>query len=289
MKAGRKKLFATPVDPYQEFLAEQKKREAQWCEETKAKKARNEEKEAKSFSAGATAEDVASIKLLVQESICKMMEKFEDALFGVERKITVRLGRIEQRLDSLEQNVMIQQPETEQPLSASSILQQDDLQTIDSVALASLNEDMDIFALSPETPTVPTPPTASTSSTPATQSFHELTEAQVGDELIGSCVTPRKLPVVKNILQSESERHKYALKLLPYFFTKDEMSTSNTDGTHQKLPLDTTKLNSLKVLVFSRFPVESSAERDKAWKFIKGKINAKCRLSKHIIKQAGDR
>lgn len=72
MKAGQKKLSATPVDPYQEFLAEQKKREAQWCEETKAKKARNEEKEAKSFSAGATAEDVASIKLLLQESICKV-------------------------------------------------------------------------------------------------------------------------------------------------------------------------------------------------------------------------
>lgn len=36
-----------------------------------------------------------------------MMEKFEDALSGVERKITVRLGRIEQRLDSLEQNVMV--------------------------------------------------------------------------------------------------------------------------------------------------------------------------------------
>lgn len=58
MKAGQKKLSATPVDPYQEFLAEQKKREAQWCEETKAKKARNEEKEAKSFSAGATAVSV---------------------------------------------------------------------------------------------------------------------------------------------------------------------------------------------------------------------------------------
>ncbi|PFX20966.1 hypothetical protein AWC38_SpisGene14561 [Stylophora pistillata] len=92
-----------------------------------------------------------------------MMEKFKDTLSGVERNITLRLGRIEQRLDSLEQNVMIQQPETELPLSGSSILQHDDLETIDSVALASLNEDMDIFALPSETPTVLTPPTASTS------------------------------------------------------------------------------------------------------------------------------
>ena len=35
------------------------------------------------------------------------MEKFEDALSEVEKNITVRLGRIEQRLDSLEQNVMV--------------------------------------------------------------------------------------------------------------------------------------------------------------------------------------
>ena len=153
-------------------------------------------------------------------------------------------------------------------------------------ALASLAENVGIFPLppDPETPTVPTPPTAST---PA--SFHKLTESQVGDELIGSCVTPRKLSVVKNILESESERHKCALKLLPYFFTREEISNSNTEGTHRKLPLDTTKLNSLKVLVFTRLPVQSPAEKDKAWKIIKCKINAKCRLSKHTVKQAGDR
>ena len=58
MKTGRTKLSATPSDPYQEFLAEEKKRAAEWCEQTKAKKARNEEKEPKSSSASVTAEDI---------------------------------------------------------------------------------------------------------------------------------------------------------------------------------------------------------------------------------------
>ena len=36
------------------------------------------------------------------------------------------------------------------------------------------------------------------------------------------------------------------------------------------------KLNSLKVLVFSKFPVESATEKDKLWAFIKTKINVRC-------------
>ena len=115
---------------------------------------------------------------------------------------------------------------------------------------------MDIFPLPPETPMVLTPHTAST---PTIQSFHEVTEARVGDELIGYCITPRKLTVVKNILQCE--QHKYSLQLLPYIFTR-EMSSSNTEGTRKKLPLDTTKMNSLNVLVFNRFIVESHVEKD---------------------------
>ena len=35
------------------------------------------------------------------------MEKFEDTLSEMEKNITVRLGRIEQRLASLEQNVLV--------------------------------------------------------------------------------------------------------------------------------------------------------------------------------------
>ena len=55
---------------------------------------------------------------------------------------------------------------------------------------------------------------------------------------------------------------------------------------YRKTPLDATRLNVLKMLVFSRFPVESPVEKEKCWKFVKGKINGKCRLNKHIHKQA---
>ena len=115
---------------------------------------------------------------------------------------------------------------------------------------------------------------------------HESSEMEVGDEVVSSCVTPRKFMAVKDILKKEKKPHRCALKLLLYFFTSAELSSSNTDGTHNKLPLDSTRLNSLKVLVFSRFPVESTVEKEKSWKSIKGKINGKCRLTKHIHKQA---
>ena len=56
---------------------------------------------------------------------------------------------------------------------------------------------------------------------------------------------------------------------------------SNTDGSHGKQCLDSNKLNSLKVLVFSKFPAESATEKDKLWAFIKTKINARCRAIKY--------
>ena len=47
-----------------------------------------------------------------------------------------------------------------------------------------------------------------------------------------------------------------AVRLLPYFFDKEELSQSNTDGHHGEQCLDSNKLNSLKVLVFTKFPLE---------------------------------
>ena len=52
-----------------------------------------------------------------------------------------------------------------------------------------------------------------------------------------------------------------ALNLLPSFFSKEELATSNTDGTHEKHCLDSNKLKSLKVLVFSKFPVNTMEEK----------------------------
>lgn len=105
-------------------------------------------------------------------------------------------------------------------------------------------------------------------------------EVPVGEEVIRTCVTPRRVHNVQVALQKEVNRHRCAVRRLPYFFTKEELSTSNTDGTHGKQCLDSNKLNSRKVLVFSKFPVECAGERDRLWRFIKTKINAWCRANK---------
>lgn len=107
---------------------------------------------------------------------------------------------------------------------------------------------------------------------------------EVGEELIGTCVTPTRIKTIQHTLSKpETERHLCALKLLPHFFSKEELVESNTDGSHDKKCLDSTKLNSLKILVFSKFPVSNSEEKDKAWRFIKGKINSKCRTTCKIL------
>lgn len=64
-----------------------------------------------------------------------------------------------------------------------------------------------------------------------------------------------------------------------FFLTKQELSTSNTDETHRKVSLDKNKLNWLKALVITKFPTESSEEKDRTWRAIKGKINTKCRAN----------
>lgn len=143
------------------------------------------------------------------------------------------------------------------------------------------------FAL-PLTPTTVTTPTTPVIPEPRSVQEPQSSEIEVGDKVVRSCVTPRKFLAVKDVLKKEHERHRCALGLLPYFFTPAELSNSNTDGTHNKQPLDSTRLNSLKVLVFTCFPVEPSAEKENCWKFIKGKINAKCRLSKHMHEQVGE-
>ena len=177
----------------------------------------------------------------------------------------------------------------------------DELPTIDTAAFGRLSEVVEaseentavpLASTTPLNPSVTAPvvmpPTVLTVTHSQQSVSHEALEMEVGDKVVSSCVTPRKFLAVKDILQKEKKPHKCALKLLPYFFTSAELSSSNTDGTHNKLPLDSTRLNSLKVLVFSRFPVESTVEKEKSWKSIKGKINGKCRLTKHIHKQAGE-
>ena len=51
---------------------------------------------------------------------------------------------------------------------------------------------------------------------------------------------------VRETLQNERDHIKCAIKLLPEFFTTDEMAASNTEGNYGKQPLDKTKLRTLK-------------------------------------------
>ena len=68
----------------------------------------------------------------------------------------------------------------------------------------------------------------------------------VTEDLVRSCVTPWKVEHVHETRQSETDRYKCAIKLLPNFFTPAELAMSNTDGNFGKQPLDKTKLHTLK-------------------------------------------
>ena len=158
-------------------------------------------------------------------------------------------------------------------------LPHEDLPTIDMETMATLRDE------EVESTVPPAPATRESSLMPATPTSATMrqvptAETPVGEEVIRTCVTPKRVRGVQLALRKENERHRCAVKLLPYFFTDEELISSNTDGTHGKLSLDSNKLNSLKVLVFSKFPVESAVEKEKLWKFIKTKINDRCRALK---------
>ena len=169
---------------------------------------------------------------------------------------------------------------------SSDSLSFNDLQTIDVETLSSLSgEVVDVTpqmdAVTPRVDVItPQSPTA-VPVTPNNAMETVCSEVPVGEEVIRTCVTPRKVHSVQIALgQKEVDRHRCAVRLLPYFFTKEELSNSNTDGTHGKQCLDRNKLDSIKVLVFSKSPVESATEKDRLWTFIKSKINARCRATK---------
>lgn len=169
----------------------------------------------------------------------------------------------------------------------------DDLATIDVDSFAKLSDDNTSPLASPTptalTPAAPlvasvTPATPLAASvTPATLCITDISEVSVGEEIIRTCMTPSKVKEVEAMLKVERQRHLCALKLLHFFFSKEELSRSNTGGTHGKQSLDRNKLNSLKALVFAKFPMESSEEKEKIWQAIKGKINTKCRVSKLMV------
>ena len=56
----------------------------------------------------------------------------------------------------------------------------------------------------------------------------------------------------------------------------------------EKKCLDSAKLNSLKVLVFTKFPVGANEDKEKVWRFIKSKINSKCRAIRKCTPKDSD-
>ena len=134
----------------------------------------------------------------------------------------------------------------------------DDLATIDVEALASLSTELP--AIVPTTPyavnarpnshSVPVSPAtpipyAVTTTTPLSipaspavpvpYPVNNAVSATVSEDLIRGCVTPRKVQSIQKVLDKENQRHRCALKLLPFFFTKDELTKCNTDGFNKTL------------------------------------------------------
>ena len=95
-------------------------------------------------------------------------------------------------------------------------------------------------------------------------------------------MTPRRVCGGQEAVRRETNPCKCALKLLPILFTKQEVANSSTDGSHKKGSLDSSRLNSLKTLIFMQFPVTSNEEKDKIWKVIKGKTNSRCQSVTYV-------
>lgn len=156
----------------------------------------------------------------------------------------------------------------------TSCLDADALPTIDVEAFRQV---CDETARTPDQP-----PQKSVSSEPQTPPPCALTETEliVREGLIQTCITPRKVQPLKQTRDKAEKIHKCALKFLPFFFSREELASCNTDGSYGKGSLDATRLNNLKILLFTKFPNNSPLQKDKLWRAIKSKINAKCRASK---------
>ncbi|KAL9950989.1 hypothetical protein ACROYT_G043574 [Oculina patagonica] len=324
----------TPVLNYEQFVADQKKREQEWKANRAVKKPKVDTSVQKTVveipdgDSGPTSDqpsplqkqldaktdeccrlrskleklhedtaETARKQIETQERLFKMMESMQKSMTVMEEKVSVALTKIEDRLDSLEtkansctlfdSGVNYSTPNIEDTLACLAASEQpqsdsDDLPTIDSEALATLCGDTTF----PETEisSIVNPGTPPPQCLPVTVSASPSSPANslVSAELIRTCVTPSKVSKVQQMLSSASERHRCALKLLPSFFNKEELSSSNTDGTHGKLCLDGTKLNALKVLVFTKFPANSPSDMEGIWRDIKGRINSKCRTTKYF-------
>lgn len=99
-------------------------------------------------------------------------------------------------------------------------LPHEDLPTIDMETMGTLRDE------EVESTVPPAPATRESSLMPATPTSATTrqvptAETLVGEEVIRTCVTQRRVQGVQLALRKENERHRCAVKLLPYFFTDD--------------------------------------------------------------------
>lgn len=133
--------------------------------------------------------------------------------------------------------------------SANLVAKEADLSTIDVEALNDIRREVFPISPAPLSSAVPHSPVAESPVSLSPVVPHSPVVESTGlvsEELIRSCVTPRKVKKVQDTLQAERDRYRCAVKLLPHFFSKEDLTTCNTDGTHNKVPLDRTRLHSLK-------------------------------------------
>ncbi|XP_074632678.1 uncharacterized protein LOC141891574 [Acropora palmata] len=302
-------------DPYEQFLAGQRKREIEWKAARKSKKVKvaapipapmiiepgsespfRDDRVATLEGLLATkteeclllmnwldAAEEFSRKIIanqrkMQESFDKMMERLESSIIQREDKLCTAMQdvqrtvgdvilKLDARLHSLaaqppNEYSMINSTEFEEITPLLDVAQptEDDaeLSTINLNTLGLVSGDAEVQQS-------------------VSNQVAQFEQTVIGEELIVTCVTPSKVKLVQETLGKENERHLCALKLLQSIFSKEELASSNTDGTYGKNCLDATKLNSLKALVFGRFPTNANEDREKVWRCIKSKINYKCR------------
>ncbi|XP_068729043.1 uncharacterized protein [Montipora capricornis] len=314
-RRSREKEAQSSENPYEEFLAAQKKRALEWKSARDSKRAKsvpvvNQPPEASSVQGDCRQEDTT--KLLRQQLhtkttecndlkrmlksieeqnvlILKNQTEMQENFFKLLEKIQVSISEIKDSIatcpaasnfggylnpllehdpENLAGAIIIpDSADRESPVKdvAKSAEQTRYLSTINYDTLSNLREENQ------------------PSDVPSAAKQQGSASQDVGEELISTCVTPTRIKTIQETLSKpETDWHLCALKLLPHFFSKEELAESNTDGSHGKKFLDGTKLNSLKLLVFIKFPASTSEEKDKAWRFIKGKINTKCRAVRRI-------
>lgn len=213
----------------------------------------------------------------VQVGVFEMLEKIKACLAQLEGRMASGFQRIQERLDSFEKAPDSPSIALDRVTGTGCVASTGHDLKPSSNGLMMTNSDVKEINIPCRQPAEE----CAVSLTPVVQNG---CRQSVSIELIRSCVSPTKIGRVQQTLERESERHLCALKLLACLFSREELAISNTDGSYDKKCLDSERLNSLKVLLFTKFPASSIAEREKEWKAIKGKINTKCRSAKHLSK-----